>query len=294
MPRQKYALISGASSGIGYQLAIEFAKRGYKVFGCTLASELHLMDDLKEHHGVVPFACDITKVEDVKAAAKLIEDQTGGYLDILYNNAGIAFGGPAIEADDDQVNMIFQVNVLGHMYMTKYMSKFVIAAKGSIIFTSSIAARVPLSWTSAYCATKAAIDQYAQVLHGELKPFGVKVHSVITGGVNTLITSKAESSSRVNQNSIYNVDGAEESLKATSGMVDKTSISPQKYAKQVIKAITCKWWNSFNIYKGYRAYTLHLLSRYAPFWLVEFAIGHHFKQLKVWRNIRKRENKKVQ
>lgn len=65
--------------------------------------------------------------------------------------------------------------------MTKHFAPLVIKSKGSIIFTSSVAARVPLSWISAYSATKAAIDAYAKTLHGEMEPFGVKVHSVITG-----------------------------------------------------------------------------------------------------------------
>ena len=100
--------------------------------------------------------------------------ETGGYLDVLYNNAGIAIGQPAIEIPEDKLNWIFQVNVIGHINMTKHFAPLVIKSKGSIIFTSSVAARVPLSWISAYSATKAAIDAYAKTLHGEMEPFGLK------------------------------------------------------------------------------------------------------------------------
>lgn len=111
------------------------------------------------------------QTKDVEAAASKVSQITGGRLDILYNNAGISnLGGPAIEYDDDKLRLLFDVNVLGHMYVTKYFSDMVIQAKGTVVFTSSVAARVPLSWVSAYNATKSAIDQYALGLRAEMKP----------------------------------------------------------------------------------------------------------------------------
>lgn len=133
MAQQKYALITGASSGIGYQLAIAFSKKGYKVFGCAPESVLFEMKPLTEEYGVVAFGCDITNIDDVKKAAKLVGEQTGGRLDILYNNAGISFGGPAVEMPDDELVKIFNVNTIGHITMTKYMVDYVIAAKGTIV-----------------------------------------------------------------------------------------------------------------------------------------------------------------
>ena len=180
---QKYAVITGASSGIGYALATVFSKRGYKVIGASPQSVLHLQDPLVKEYGVISVPCDITNLDDLKRLKDIVLKETGGYVDILYNNAGIAIGGPAAEMDEAKVNKIFQINVIGHINVTKQLAPFVINAKGSIIFTSSVAARVPLAWISIYSATKAAIDAYAQTLHGEMAPFGVKVHSVITGGV---------------------------------------------------------------------------------------------------------------
>merc|ERR1712080_398762 len=218
--RPKYAVITGASSGIGYALATVFSKRGYKVIGASPQSVLHLQDPLVKEYGVISVPCDITNLDDLKRLKDIVLKETGGYVDILYNNAGIAIGGPAAEMDEAKVNKIFQVNVIGHINVTKQLAPFVINAKGSIIFTSSVAARVPLAWTSIYSATKAAIDAYAQTLHGEMAPFGVKVHSVITGGVNTQIGALeplAETEKRF-QHSLYNVDGILESTKATKGM----------------------------------------------------------------------------
>ncbi|KAK6459205.1 uncharacterized protein RJT20DRAFT_89991 [Scheffersomyces xylosifermentans] len=285
MAQQKYALVSGASSGIGFEVSKALAKKGYKVFGCSLEHTLWEMKPLQEY-GVVPVACDISKVEDIKKAAQFIKEQTGGRLDILYNNAGISVGGPAIEIKDDDLERIFKVNVFGHIYMTKYMADFVIATKGSIIFTSSVAGKVPLSWCGAYCSTKAAIDQYALVLHGEMKPFGVRVHSVITGGVVTAIGDPLITDSMID--SRYDVPGIYDSLRAAARMSRDTNYSASRYANEVVAKITKRCDPGFNIYKGYRAVLLNFIRAYFPVWLMEYLIMFYFKQLKVFRGVKSR------
>ncbi|CUM65232.1 uncharacterized protein PRCAT00002863001 [Priceomyces carsonii] len=287
MSKQKYALVTGSSSGIGYNVCIALSKRGYKVFGASLEHTLPLMDPLQKEWGVVPVACDITNNEDIRKTVEYIKKETNGKLHLLYNNAGIAVGAPAIEQPADDLEKVFRVNVFGHMYMTQYMSDLVIAAKGTIVFTSSIAARVPLPWISAYCSTKAAIDQYALVLHGEMEPFGVRVHSVITGGVNTAI---GDNSCNIDIGpSRYNVDGIIESTKASSGMTrdPRTHVSPESYAENVVRCITRKRDPGFNIYQGGFSYIMHFVGRWFPLFLTEWILQFQFKQLKVWRNIRK-------
>lgn len=282
----KYALITGASSGIGYQMALALHKRGYTIIGISPERDLWGMKPLEQQIGLIPLALDITKPKDVEAAAEKVRQITGGTLDILYNNAGISnLGGPAIEYDDDKLRLLFDVNVLGHMYVTKYFSDLVIKAKGTIVFTSSVAARVPLSWVSAYNATKAAIDQYALTLRGELKPLGVKVHSVITGGVDTAICDPLSTPTLLTEH--YDVPGVYESILASANMSrnPRTSISAQKYANQVAGQITKKRDVGFNIYRGSRAYLLHFLRFWCPLWICELGIQWHFKQFLVLRAV---------
>lgn len=285
----KYALITGAASGIGYQMAISLHKRGYSIIGVSIESDAWGMKSLQEQIGLIPIILDITDIEGIKAAVVEVTKITGGRLDILYNNAGISnLGGPAIEYDDLKLQLLFNVNVLGHMYMTKYFSDLIINAKGTIVFTSSVAARVPLSWVSAYCATKAAIDQYAFVLRGEMKPFGVKVYSVITGGVNTAICDPYSSPCLLSEK--YDVEGVYDSIRSSADMSrnPRTSISAAKYAEQVAGQITKNRDVGFNIYRGFAAYTLHLVRWYLPLWLVEWGTQFHFKQRAVFRRIARR------
>lgn len=289
--QQKYAFITGASSGIGYAMAEELSQRGYQVFGCSPKKEVSLMEPLVKKYGLIAFDCDITKIEDIQRAKKLIGEKTGGRLDILYNNAGIAIGGPACEIDEAELNTIFQINVIGHINVTKHMADYVIAAKGTIVFTSSVATIVPLSWIAAYNSTKAAINMYAKTLHAEMKPFGVKVYSVITGGVNTAVgdrgAEKLESGDIPETH--YNVEGMLESVRATALMSrnKKVSEEPAAYAKGLADKITNSKNYGFNLYKGGGAYTLYLLTLITPLWLLQLGISLYFKQQTVFRNIRK-------
>ncbi|ODV79513.1 1-acyl dihydroxyacetone phosphate reductase ribitol 2-dehydrogenase [Suhomyces tanzawaensis NRRL Y-17324] len=288
---QKYALISGASSGIGYAVALKLCKLGYKVFGCAPEPFVAEMYPLRDEYGLVPFACDITKVDDVKKAVELVGKIAGGRLDILYNNAGIGVGGPAGEADEDDLDWVFRVNVFGHIYMTKYFLDSVIATRGTIVFTCSVASRVPIPWTGVYCATKAAIDQYAWNLHAEMKPFGVRVHSIVTGGVYTAIADPNANSLHDGRavNSRYQGEGFAESMIASSRMSRDTKYSTHRYANSVVKDLLRKS-AKFNLYHGYMAYTLHLLGRYAPVWFTEFCLAVYFKQLLVLRRIKRAQS----
>lgn len=283
----KYALVTGASLGIGYEVCLALSKRGYKVLGCAPKLVEWALDNLTKDHGIYTFTCDITNKEDLERAAKIVQEQTGGRLDVLYNNAGISYGGMAIEMKDEEIDRLFQVNVTGHMKMTKAMCDYVIAAKGCIVFTASVAGRVPLPFVSIYCATKAAIDHYAMCLHSEMEPFGVRVHSVITGGVNTAICDSNRQSSYAKLR--YNVDGVYESDDASTNMSrnPRTSIPPSKYADEVVRKITGRRDPGLNLYHGYFAYILHCVGRYMPLWITEFLMQLHFKQLKMYRNLRR-------
>lgn len=289
----KYALITGASLGIGYQMALALTKRGYKVIGIAPEKFVWEMKPLEDQIGLIPIACDISDLEQVKKAAAKVKEITGNKLHILYNNAGISIGGgPAIDADDAMVKRLFDVNVLGHMYMTKHCGPMVIEAQGTIVFTASVAARVPLSWISAYCATKAAIDQYALVLRGEMQPFGVKVHSVITGGVYTGIGD-----SNVNTNitsSYYETSEVRESVYQSAYMSrnPRTTITAKQYADYVATKI-CKTRDvGFNIYLGWGSLLLHNLRWYFPVWLMSWLVQFHFKQTAALRAVAKKFQKR--
>lgn len=278
----KYALISGGTGGIGTELCTLFAKRGYQVICMAPEPILWEVDGLKEKYGLITYALDITDVDAVNKAAEFVKEKTGGQLDVLYNNAGISYASPAVEFDDAKVLKMFQVNVFGHMYMTRAMIDYVIARQGLIVFTLSVAARVPLSWVSFYNSTKAAIDEWAKTLHVEMKPFGVRVHSVITGGVDTAICDR--NVVLLMAGSRYDVPGVIELMRLLAMMLRRDNVSPHKYAEGVVRDVVSKR-DRFNLYHGCKAYILHWVLRYVPLLWVEWGVLRHFIALKVYRQI---------
>lgn len=284
----KYALVTGASSGIGYSLAISLSKRGYTVFGGAPENEVELMEPLKSL-GVIPFAIDIRSAELIKRAVELVRKTTNDdKLDLLYNNAGIAIGGPGFVFDDAEVQNFISINLTGHILVTKYFAPFVINARGIIVYTASIAAIVPLLWSSIYCATKAGIDAYARGIRAELLPFGVSVHSVITGGVNTQIGIKAHNVKPFVDPG-FNIEGIKESLESATTMTADCT-PPDVYAESVVKKIT-RGYSGFHLYEGYLARLLKFVAAWLPLSLQYYMLGRRFKQLRVFAEIRKRSAK---
>lgn len=157
----KYALISGGTGGIGTQLCIQLAAEGYTVFAFAPEKFLSDVKDLKNDN-IIPYALDITNIDNIKSSVNFIREKTnGGFLDILYNNAGIPYNTPATEFKDELMINLFNTNLIGHILMSKYFCDFVIKTQGTICFTASVSAVVPMAWISLYGASKAALNQYA-------------------------------------------------------------------------------------------------------------------------------------
>lgn len=287
----KFALVTGASSGIGYNLSIELSKKGYTVFGCAPQACVQDMDPLKQY-GVIPFALDITKIEEIKKAVEFFKETSGGEtLDILYNNAGISIGGPGFDFLDEEAANFMNVNLMGHIYMTKYFVQFVINAKGTILYTASVAGIIPLCWTSIYCASKAGINAYARGIRAELEPFGVTVISVITGGVYTNIAGHSEETIKSGISlSRMNVPGFKESIISANEMVND-GMPPEIYAKKIVDRLE-NGFKGFNIYEGFKAGTLKFVADWVPLWLQYKVLAIRFKQNVVLENVRKQNRKK--
>jgi 1-acylglycerone phosphate reductase len=176
---QKTALVTGAGiGGIGGSLATELHEAGYFVI-CAVRRPSSVAELLKP--GMMVVELDVSSSESIAAAIKKIAPITNDKLDVLVNNAGSATHRPALDLDvDGVVASMFDVNVLGVMRMVKACSDLLINAKGCIVNIGSIAPIVPLVYSSAYNATKAALHAYGDSLRMELKPFGYYSTSVLS------------------------------------------------------------------------------------------------------------------
>lgn len=175
-------LITGCSSGIGKELAKEFQDQGWEVFAG--ARRVEKMKELKER-GIYTIPLDVTNEESAVSAKEFIEKKTGGKLDMLFNNAGQSATFPATDLTDEDAKQCYDVNVFGVMRMVRVFSPLLIAAKGTIANTGSVAGKLQAPFSSAYSSSKAALHQYANVLRVELAPFGVNVVTTYTAAVKT-------------------------------------------------------------------------------------------------------------
>ena len=181
-------LITGASSGIGKQLAIDFAKRRAVVIGCGRSIE-RLKEVLKEVRQTSPtslmMGCDVSDPDQVHG---MIEKILGDYgrVDILINNAGVGMRKPFYETDLAMIEEIMRINYFGAVYCAHELLPSMIARhSGHIVNISSGAGKIGTLNMAAYCASKFAMNGWSESLYHELEPLGVKVSLVCPGPVHT-------------------------------------------------------------------------------------------------------------
>lgn len=281
MPRQKTALVTGASLGIGYATALEFAKRGYKTFAC--ARRLEPMEPLREA-GVITFKLDVSSLKSVLEAKEYLKKETDNLLDVLYNNAGQPCTFPAIDVSDEDIKQCYEVNVFGPMRLTRELAPLLINAKGVVGFTGSVSGIIPFPFSCVYSSTKAAIHQYAATLRLEMKPFGVKVINLVTGGVKTNISDTRP----LKAGSLYQQPGLNESLDERREMAKRNNpMLPEAFAKQVVTDFErAKLNGPFNIYRGTMALFLGYLLVWFPRFFLERILVRRFKLVKVFDAIK--------
>ncbi len=175
MTTAKVVLVTGASSGIGRSVATYLRERGYLVFGGS-----------RSRPEACPFRwvqLDVTSDESVKAAIGEILSQAGR-IDVLINNAGLGIIGPLEETSMDLTRQAFGTNVFGLLRVTGEVLPVMRAqGSGTIINISSIAAETGLPFRGIYSATKAAVERITETLSMEVKPFHIRVCSVLPGDV---------------------------------------------------------------------------------------------------------------
>ncbi|KAK7402895.1 hypothetical protein QQX98_011345 [Neonectria punicea] len=201
MSSNRTVLITGCSEGgAGHALALRFAAQGFRVVATARSTK---SPSLLEEKGIETFTLDVTRLESISALKTEVTKRTGGKLDILFNNASLMYEAPAIEADRDEVQNMFNANVFGVLDMVQTFTPLFLAwvsgsnAPPTIINTASVIARLPYLFAAQYNASKAAVSAYSDTLKIELAPLGIKVVTLFMGIVATKITSpdKAHSDS---------------------------------------------------------------------------------------------------
>ena len=187
----KVVLITGCSTGIGRDLAMQLANSGYTVV--ATARKVETMDDLKV---ALKLPLDVTQEDSINRAVEQAI-QRFGRIDVLVNNAGYALRGAIEEVPVDQVQKMFDVNVFGVMRMIQAVIPHMRQQKaGRIINISSISGKLVTPANGAYSATKFALEALSDALRLELAPFGIPVVLVEPGSIKTQFHTTVESNAQ--------------------------------------------------------------------------------------------------
>ena len=176
---QQSILVTGASTGIGRNLAETLAANGYHVYaGARKDKDLAALDAIDN---VTAVKLDVTRQDQVDAAVEMIREKGTGLYAVV-NNAGVGGGGEVIDTPIEDQTFVYTVNVEGVYRTTKAFAPLVIESKGRIVTTGSIAGTVSsFPGFSAYSGSKHWIEAYTDALATEMEPHGVAVSVVEPG-----------------------------------------------------------------------------------------------------------------
>jgi len=191
----KTVLITGASSGLGAELAQQLAAKGCRLILIARSQELllELLRELPAHSDEhLVFPCDVSKHENVRQVCQEILSRNI-QIDVLLLNAGVSMGFSALDINIENIEYEFSVNLFSHLYFLKYLLPPMIQRKsGLVAATGSLAAYRAMPQAAPYSASKAALARFIEGLRVDLWGSGVKFCLISPGFVKTPMTEKHE------------------------------------------------------------------------------------------------------
>ncbi|MGY1829237.1 SDR family oxidoreductase [Geodermatophilus sp. SYSU D01180] len=189
---QRTVLVTGCSSGLGLEIAVELARRGRHVVASMRdPGRRAALDARTREAGLEPLDVVQLDVTDAESSRRAVEETlalTGGRLDALVNNAGTASGGAFEDTDEDEWRRVLDTNLLGALRLTQLVLPVMRRQRaGRLVLVSSDSARYGNPGLSLYCASKWALEGWAESLAYEVEPFGVRVVLVEPGNYDTAI-----------------------------------------------------------------------------------------------------------
>jgi len=182
------ALVTGASSGIGLELARLFAQNGFDLLVCAEDAGIAVAAEALTGEGsaaVKSIVADLSTHEGCDQLAAAVT-ATGRPLDALALNAGVANGGPFIETPLEDDMRVIGLDVMSPVHLAKRLLPAMVArGAGRVLVTSSVASLMPGPYYATYAASKAFVQSFAEAIRYELKDTGVTVTTLLPGPTDT-------------------------------------------------------------------------------------------------------------
>jgi len=184
---RQQALVTGASSGIGLELAKQFGQHDFDLVIAAEDPGINRAADTLRSHGVQvePIQVDLATGEGVDRLYRRIQE-SGRPLDVAAINAGVGVGGPFVDTDLEAEIKLIDLNVTSVVRLSKYILRDMVSrGEGRVLYTSSIAADLPAPFMAVYGASKAFELSFAEAVRNELKDTGVTITALQPGPTDT-------------------------------------------------------------------------------------------------------------
>jgi short-subunit dehydrogenase len=188
----KFAIITGASTGIGYELAKVCAENGFDLLIAADEPEIYQAAEEFKKLGIQVDAVEVD-LATIEGVETLYAAANGRAVDALLANAGRGLGGAFLDQNFGEVRHVIDTNITGEIYLAQKVGRDMRArGAGRILFTGSIAGFTPGTFNAVYNATKAFIDSFSFALRNELQETGVTVTCLMPGATETEFFDRAE------------------------------------------------------------------------------------------------------
>jgi short-subunit dehydrogenase len=190
----EFAVVTGASSGIGLELAKVFAQHGFDVLMAAEDAGITAAADSVRALGAraESVRVDLSTKQGVETLYDRIRS-SGRPVDALAINAGIGVGGPFLETDLEKELELINLNVVSTVHLAKLVLRdMAVRNEGRVLFTSSIAADMPAPFEAVYGASKAFVQSFAEAIRNELEDTNITVTSLQPGATDTNFFRRAE------------------------------------------------------------------------------------------------------
>jgi len=234
-------LITGCSSGIGYDAAKTLHQRGWQVFAtCRKAEDVQRL----RQEGLNALALDLASDESVSEAVEHVKSETGGTLDALFNNGAFAIPGLVEDLSRGALQEIFNTNLFGQIVLTnKVLPIMRNQGHGRVVMCSSVLGFAAAPFRGAYTATKYAMEGITDTLRLELRETNIDVVLIEPGPIRTLIRQNSaphferwidteNSAQRARYESVF-----KPRLYNTQGKKDKFELDPEAVTHKLIHAL---------------------------------------------------------
>ena len=267
--RQKIAIVTGSSSGIGYATSLILARNGFYTYASARntnkSANLQSTADAERLH-LKLIQLDVTDDRSVKAAVEEIISEKGR-IDVLVNNAGYGLFGAFEDLSVDEIKAQFETNFFGVIRVTQHvlpiMRNGIGDGGGIIVNVSSVNGHVPFPVISAYVATKFALEGLSESIAYELEPFGIKVILIEPGAIGSGFMKGSIMSNRaLDPKSAYFEFVRKVRSKISSDHENATQ--PEEVAKTIVQAILSEK-PEFRYVVGSDAVTLMQARKNMPF-----------------------------